>query len=310
MYRKRTDLALETRELHAEKGKADGISVTERQAGSIKITSMEISQAGERACGKAAGRYVTLEVGAVWRAEPEALETAATVLAEELRAMIPCGEGCVLAAGLGNRDITADSVGPKAAEGLLITRHIKAMDQRLFDKAGFGELAALASGVLGQTGMESAEIIAGVVDRIKPRCVVVIDALASRRLERLASTVQLSDTGICPGSGVSNHRAALNRETLGVPVISIGIPTVVDAGTLACDLLEELATEEGLWRDGPPAEELLKKLHRGAGKDLFVAPRDSDALTTGAAKLISAAINLAVHEGMTLKDLAEYQSGW
>lgn len=309
MYRKHTDLALETRELHAEKGKDDGLSVTERQVGDIRITAMEISPAGEALYGKAAGRYVTVEVGAVWRGQAEAFETAAKVLAGELKKLLPTGEGCVLVAGLGNRHITPDSVGPKAAEGLLVTRHIKDLDKALFEAEGFGELAALTAGVLGQTGMESAEIIAGAVERIKPRCVIAVDALASRRLERLASTVQLSDTGICPGSGVSNHRAALNRASLGVPVISMGIPTVVDAGTLAYDLLEELALEEGLSPDAPLLEKIVEGLQGGTGKNFFVSPKDSDSLAAGAAKLISSAINLAVHEGMTLSRLAEYQSG-
>ncbi len=309
MYRKRTDLALETRELHAEKGKNDGIDVNKRQVGGMVITTMEISPEGEAVYGKTAGRYVTLEVGAVWRAQPSAFETAATVLAKELQTMFPEGGGCVLVAGLGNRDITADSVGPKVVESLLVTRHIKRMDKGLFAEAGFGELAALAAGVLGQTGMESAEVLAGVVEKIKPRCVIVIDALASRRLERLASTIQISDTGICPGSGVSNHRAALTRETLGVPVISVGIPTVVDAGTLAFDLLEELALQEGFRPEAPILEKIVEGLQCGSGKDFFVTPKDSDALTSKAARLISTAINLAVHEGMTLKELAEYQSG-
>ncbi len=309
MYRKRTDLALETRELRAEKGQEDGIVITTRQAGGVKITAMEISPAGEEACGRTAGRYVTLEAGAVWRAEPEAFETAVSQLAKELRAMLPDGEGCVLVAGLGNREITADSLGPKVTDRLLVTRHIKLLEKELFASAGFGELAALASGVLGQTGMESAEIMAGVVKQIKPRCVIAIDALASRRLERLASTVQLSDTGIRPGSGVSNHRAAFNRETLGIPVISVGVPTVVDAGTLAFDLLEELADREGFSPDAATMEKIVEGLQCGTGKDFFVTPKDSDALTSGAARLISAAINLAVHEGMTQRELAEYQSG-
>ncbi len=309
MYRKRTDLALETRELHAPKGKEDGVTVTERQAGGVRITAMEISPAGEAFYGKAAGRYVTVEIGDVWRGRADAFESAATVLAEELKALLPPREGCVLAAGLGNRRITADSVGPKAVDGLLVTRHIRTLDEELFQTAAFGELAALTFGVLGQTGMESGEIVLGAVERIKPRCVIAIDALASRRLERLASTVQLSDTGICPGSGVSNHRAALNKETLGVPVISIGIPTVVDAGTLAYDLLEELALREGFSAEASLPEGLMEGLQGGKGKGFFVTPKDSDALAAGAARLISAAINLAVHEGMTLRELAEYQGG-
>ncbi len=302
MYKKRTDLALESRELYAEKGVKDGITVTERTVGGIHITCMHITPEGETHCGRQSGTYITVELGAVWRAKADAFETAASLLAEELRAMLPVGEGSVLVAGLGNEHITADSIGPRVVDRLLVTRHIKLLDKSLFGSAGFGELAAIASGVLGQTGIESAEIIKGIVERVRPRCVIAIDALASRRLARLASTVQLSDTGICPGSGVSNHRAALNKETLGVPVISIGIPTVVDAATLAFDLLEELAP------DSPMTEQIVQKLQGGTGKDFFVTPRDSDAIAMGASRLIAAAINLAVHDGMTLSELNEYQS--
>ena len=158
---------------------------------------------------------------------------------------------------------------------------------------------------MGQTGIESAEIIASIVSRIRPRCVIAIDALASRRLSRLGTTIQLSDTGICPGSGVANHRTALNKDTLGVPVISIGVPTVVDAGTLAHDLLEEFASREGI---RPDAERFLAEFQNGSRSDFFVTPRDSDALADSAARLISAAINLAVHDGMTLQELSKLQS--
>lgn len=300
MYKKRTDLALESRELHAQKGATDGITVTERTYGGIRVTNMRVTKEGEQHCGRPSGTYVTAEIGAVRRAEADAFETAANVLADEIRQMLPAGDGCVLVAGLGNEHITADSIGPRVVDRLLVTRHIKTMDEALFASAGFGELSAVAAGVLGQTGIESAEIIKGVVSHVKPRCVIAIDALASRRLARLANTVQLSDTGISPGSGVSNHRAPLNRETLGVPVLSIGIPTVVDACTLAYDLLEESDTDPAV------IERLIQKTQ--SGKDFFVTPRDSDALAEGASRLIASAINLAVHDGMTLQELNEYQS--
>ncbi len=300
MYKKRTDLAIESRELHAKQGADDGITVTERNVGDLRVTSMHISKEGEAYCGKQSGTYVTVEIGAVWRAEADAFATAANVLADELRQLLPKGGGCVLVAGLGNEHITADSIGPRVVNRLLVTRHIKKLDETLFASAGFGELSAIASGVLGQTGIESAEIIQSITKHIRPRCCIAIDALASRRLARLASTVQLSDTGICPGSGVSNHRTALNKETLGVPVLSIGIPTVVDARTLAYDLLEESIA------DAAQIEQIADKLQHG--KDFFVTPRDSDAIAAGASRLIAAAINLAVHDGMTLQELNEYQS--
>ena len=318
MYQKRTDLALETRELHAKPGKPDGIESEEREENGIRITTMRVSPDGAangKAAGKPAGTYVTLDIGPVWDpgAQRGSMDAAASVLAEELRKLLPKemspgGRGCVLVAGLGNDRITPDSIGPRVVSGVLVTRHIRVLDQSLFESAGFGELAAIAPGVLGQTGVESAEIIRSVAERIRPSCVIAIDALASRRLSRLASTVQLSDTGICPGSGVSNTRTALSKETLGVPVISIGIPTVVDAGTLAYDLLEELAEKEGYPADLPVFDKVVEKLLDGAGKDFFITPRDSDTIASAAAGLIAAGINLALHDRLTPEEIKEYLS--
>lgn len=311
MYQKRTDLALETRELHAEPGKPDGILTEEREVNGIHVTAMRVLPGGEaQAGGKPAGTYVTLDIGSVWDpgTQSDAFTAAASVLAEELRRLLPKERGCVLVAGLGNDRITPDSIGPRVVSGVLVTRHIRVLDQSLFESAGFGELAAVAPGVLGQTGIESAEVIRSVAESIRPSCVIAIDALASRRLSRLASTVQLSDTGICPGSGVSNTRTALSRETLGVPVLSIGVPTVVDAGTLAYDLLEELAEKEGYPADLPVFDKVVEKLLDGAGKDLFITPRDSDTIAAGASRLIAAGINLALHDKLSPDEIDEYLS--
>ena len=315
MYQKRTDLALETRELHAKPGKTDGIVTEEREEKGIHVTAMRVLPGGETHANKPAGTYVTLDVGPVWGpgAENDAMMAAASVLAVELRKLLPKetppkGRGCVLVAGLGNDRITPDSIGPRVVSGVLVTRHIRVLDQSLFESAEFGELAAVAPGVLGQTGIESAEIIRSVAESIRPSCVIAIDALASRRLARLATTVQLSDTGICPGSGVSNTRTALSKETLGVPVISVGVPTVVDAGTLAYDLLEELAEKEGYPADLPMFDKVVEKLLDGAGKDFFITPRDSDAIAAGASRLIAMGINLALHDRLTPEEIAEYLS--
>lgn len=311
MYQKRTDLALETRELHAKPGKPDGILSEEREENGVHVTAMRVLPGGEeQAGGKPAGTYITVEIGDVWNlgTQTDAFVEAASVLAKELRRLLPQERGCVLVAGLGNDRITSDSIGPRVVNGVLVTRHIRVLDKSLFESAGFGELAAVAPGVLGQTGIESAEIIRSVVERIHPSCVIAIDALASRRLSRLASTVQLSDTGICPGSGVSNTRTALSGETLGIPVISIGVPTVVDAGTLAYDLLEELAEKEGYPADLPMFDKVVEKLLTGAGKDFFITPRDSDTIASGASRLIAAGINLALHDKLTPDEIAEYLS--
>ncbi len=185
-------------------------------------------------------------------------------------------------AGLGNRDITPDAVGPHAVENTMVTRHLV---QQLPDQFGsFRQVTAVAAGVLGTTGMETQEMIRGVVEQVRPSGVIAVDALASRALNRVCSTVQITDTGIVPGSGVANSRAALNRETLGIPVIAVGVPTVVDAGTLAADV----ATEAG--QKDLDSEALAK-----FGGSLMGTPRDIDARVADMAKVIGYGINLALH---------------
>lgn len=298
MFEKRTDLALEVREL---RGEDSGITVEETEREGILITTATISTGeGERASGKSAGKYITLEIGKIWSKDKTAFEKIANLLAGEIIKLLPQEQGCVLVAGLGNEEITPDSLGPRTVKSLLVTRHISSLDPFLFQNAGFGCVAAISPGVLGQTGIETAEIIKSICQSIKPKCVILIDSLASRRLSRLATTVQLSDTGISPGSGVSNKRVELNKALLGAPVISIGVPTVVDAATLAYDLLEEHA--------GAPDEcfaEVVERLFASDGRNMFVTPKDNDVIARETAKLIAASINIAVHQ-MGISEINEY----
>ena len=192
--------------------------------------------------------------------------------------------------GLGNRAITPDAVGPKAADHTLVTRHLVTQVPEHF--AAFRSVSALAAGVLGTTGMESGEMVSALVEKIRPDCVVAVDALASRSLDRVCSTVQLADTGIVPGAGVGNARAALNAETLGVPVVAVGVPTVVDAATLALDVLSEAGRED-----------LDPEVLRGAGKGLIVTPKDIDAQVADLSKVIGFGINLALQPGLTVEDV-------
>ena len=194
------------------------------------------------------------------------------------------GRGLALVVGLGNRAITPDAIGPKVHEHTLVTRHLVEQIPEHF--GAFRPVASLSAGVLGATGMESGELVQAVCRRLKPACVVAVDALASRSLKRLCRTVQLSDTGIAPGSGVGNHRWALDRASLGVPVLAVGVPTVVDASTLAADLLgqEEL----------PPL---------GEGRDLLVTPKDIDSQVDDLAKVIGYGISLALQPGLDVADL-------
>ncbi len=298
MFEKRTDLALEVRELHGEES---GIDIEETEKNGITITTAFVnSQKGEEISGKPKGKYITLDVGKVWTFEPSRLELVAKTVADELDVLIPKEDGCVLVVGLGNEQITPDSIGPKTVKKLLITRHIKTIDSVLFNSAGFGCMSAISPGVLGQTGIESAEIIKNVVNGINPKCVILIDALASRRLNRLATTVQISDGGISPGSGVSNKRAELSEKVFGVPVISIGVPTVVDAATLAYDILEE---HNGKEDDGFAS--VVEKILSGEGRNMFVTPKDNDIIAVKIANLLAYAINMAVHK-MEIKEINQY----
>ena len=298
MFEKRTDLALEVHELH---GEDSGISITEFEKGGFDVTVAEVlNHEGEERSQKPMGKYITVDIGTLWRKDRGWFERAADLISDEIKSLLPKNHGCVLVAGLGNEDITPDSLGPRVVKKLLVTRHIKVIDNQLFVDAGFGCVAAIAPGVLGQTGIESLEIIKSVCKSVNPDCVIAIDSLASRRLQRLATTIQISDGGISPGSGVANRRPVLNESTLGVPVVSIGIPMVVDAATLAYDLLEEHSG-----KDDERFLAVIEKVLVGSGKDMFVTPKENDVIARESAKLLASSINIALHS-MSKKEIDEY----
>ena len=299
MYEIRTDLALEAHEINAQAGREDGIRTEEETIDGFLVTTVHVSEGeGERLAQKKAGTYINVDVGKSWLLASEGFAALVALLAGQLRRLFPSGfSGSALVVGLGNYDITADSIGPKAVEKVVVTRHLRTLNPQLYKSAGFGDLCAFAPGVLGQTGMESAEIVHSIVEAVRPALIVAIDALASRRLARLATTVQLCDTGIYPGAGVSNRRSELSKETLGVPVISIGVPTVVDAATLAYDLLGKDADEQA-------AAALLA----GDGKDMFVTLKESDVITKQTARLLGFAINRAFHGDMSVEEMEELLS--
>ena len=288
--KRRTDLALEAAQLWQESageaGTLPGVESEEATREGYPVTTVRIrDEAGARALGKPVGTYVTLELDGLARREEDAFGRAARALAAELGALLGLAPGApALVVGLGNRAITPDAIGPKVHEHTLVTRHLVEQIPEHF--GAFRPVASLSAGVLGTTGMESGELVQAVCRRLKPACVVAVDALASRSLKRLCRTVQLSDTGIAPGSGVGNHRWALDRASLGVPVLAVGVPTVVDASTLAADLLgqEEL----------PPL---------GEGRDLLVTPKDIDSQVDDLAKVIGYGISLALQPGLDVADL-------
>ncbi|MDR1734110.1 MAG: GPR endopeptidase [Oscillospiraceae bacterium] len=286
----RTDLALEMREAHS--GSFDGLHSREERHGQIKITRVEVtSQAGAKAIGKPVGIYVTLEFPSLDHL-PDLGEEAVELGVQQLRGLIPA-DGAVLCVGLGNDAITPDSLGPKTLEKILATRHISGEQAH---SVGVGELrpvACLVPGVLGRTGIESAELLQAAVEKLRPGCVIMIDALASRRLSRLGRTVQISTGGITPGSGVGNARAEISRGTLGVPVISIGMPCVVDAATLAVDLLSQ-GTE--ISRDD------IRATMEPDGEQMMVTPREVDLLIDRASKLIAMMVNLTLQPNLAPED--------
>lgn len=289
MLEKRTDLALEAAQAVADAAGLKDVEQTERTQDGVTVTVVELQtqEAAERV-GKPVGRYVTLDLGAVRRREKEGFQRACQTLAEELAKLLPEGTGTVLVVGLGNRAITPDAVGPLAHDHLLVTRHLIEQMPEIF--GSFRPVAAVSAGVLGTTGVESVELVRAVAEALRPDCVIAIDALAAGSMKRLCTTVQLADTGIAPGSGVGNCRKALNRESLGVPVIAVGVPTVVDVNTLARDVLEEAGK-------GDIEPEALGQ--SGA----FVTTRDIDERVAECAKLIGYAVNLAVQRGLSIEDV-------
>ena len=235
----RTDLALEVREDLTERGEElKGITVSEeeRYDGEVKITTVFIeTEAASKAMKKGKGKYLTIEVPFVtWEDEKER-ELITGVVADFIKALLTKEERkSVLVVGLGNREVTPDALGPQIVDNLCVNRHLVSERQEQ------NRISAVAPGVMAQTGIETAVLIKGIVEETKPTAVIALDALAARNIHRLNTTIQLSDAGISPGSGVGNHRHALNKESLGVPVVAIGIPTVVDAATIVNDTMNRL----------------------------------------------------------------------
>ena len=291
----RTDLAVEAEALQRKSGDLPGVRSVRERCGSFTVTTVEVlDERGEAALGKPVGRYVTLELDAFLRREENAFSEAAALLAQVLRGMLELeNNGSCLVVGLGNRSITPDAVGPDAVDFVLVTRHLTEQMPREF--GAFRPVSALCSGVLGTTGIESSDLVRAVVQRLRPDAVIVIDALASREPRRLCRTVQLSDTGIVPGSGVGNARQAISREVLGVPVIAVGVPTVVDAATLTLDLAAGAGADLG-------------SADFGEAGNMIVTPRDIDKYVRDAAKLIGYGLNLALHEGLTVEDVDMFLS--
>ncbi len=280
----RTDLALERHEVITSDS-VDGIESETFVENDITFTKIRVlNSTGEQSLGKPKGTYITAEIPSLV-AHSSAEESIIDSIGNQLRSLLP-EEGTILAVGLGNTQITPDAVGPQSIGMVLATRHISS---ELSESVGLGNLRPVAGfvpGVLGRTGVETAESVKGLVDAVRPAAVIVIDALAARRLKRLGNTVQMSDTGITPGSGVGNARSAIDRGSMGVPVISVGIPTVVDARTLVNDLTDD-----------------EQEISREENKKMIITPREIDLVVERASRIIGLSINKALQPHLSIDEV-------
>jgi len=325
MFKIHTDLALETREL-VQKGigrEIEGVEVEERKEfdDKIKITKVKINSIkGEAILQKPMGNYITIEADGLRDEDFEVQEQVSKILANELESLINVSQkSTVLVVGLGNWNVTPDSLGPKVVSKVLITRHLfefvpeKVKDRRI------RSVCAISPGVLGITGIETSEIISGIVQRIHPDLIIAIDALASRRLERISTAIQIADTGIVPGSGIGNERKGITKDSVGVPVVAIGVPMVVDAAIIANDaidlLIERLKNETD--RSSPlymllesiPDEDrfnLIKEVIFPYYGNLFVTPKDIDRIVENISTVIADGINMAIHPEVKENDEYRY----
>ena len=289
----RTDLAMEARELHPS---LSGVTEESEEHEGVAVTRIALTTDDAAArLEKRKGRYVTLDAPELSARPLDLFERVSRALSNELSRLMEGLGTCenVLVVGLGNRAITPDSLGPRVVESIYVTRHIK---QYMPDAlpGPVRAVSAVAPGVLGVTGVETMEIVRGVVEHCKPDLVIAVDALASRRAARISTTVQLTDAGISPGAGVGNNRTGLDRETLGVPVIAIGVPLVVFATTISQDTISLIADETGLHNDEERLKELAAKVIAEHIGELIVTPKEIDSIVADMTRIVADGINMAL----------------
>ncbi len=322
MFRIRTDLALETRELYREEKEQEipGVEVKQIEEDFATVTRVVVlNQQGSEIMGKPKGSYITLESPGLKKADPDLKDKVSQLLAKELVNLLPKKKNLkTLVVGLGNWDITPDALGPQVVSKVFVTRHMFEIYGKTED-ASMTSLSAISPGVMGTTGIETFEIIRGVVEKTKPDMVIAIDALASRKMERVNTTIQIATTGIHPGSGVGNKRKELSEETLGIPVFAIGVPTVVDAATLANDtiglVVDSFAKQANKGSEfynmlkGISEEEkyhLIREVLDPYSANVIVTTKDIDKIIVDISQVIANAINISVHPGIDLKDVNRY----
>lgn len=321
----RTDLAIEAREL-ATAGNAEatdaleGVEVKTKETLDYFLTHVRIySDEGSQRMGKPKGEYITLESEKLKENDIDCHEKIIRILSESIRSLVPLGkEDCILVAGLGNWNITPDALGPKVVSKILVTRHLQGTLPEEIEKT-VRPVAAVSPGVMGITGIETGEILKGIIEKLHPSLLIAIDALAARRSNRINAAIQLSDTGVTPGAGVGNKRMTLNKETLGIPVIAIGVPTVVDAATLVNDTMDRILaemmqqTEKGtaFYQTLQSLEteekyQMITEILDPYTGNLFVTPKEVDAVIDRLANIIANAVNIAIHPGITMDDINKY----
>lgn len=311
MFNFRTDLASERRDIYQKanqvEGEIDGIeSEKEEIDENLKVERVKITnENGEKAIGKPVGNYITIDIQKLKIAQEEEIKKASEVLSNELRKIIDSHidkQGEILVVGLGNIYVTPDALGPKVINNIEVTRHIINYLPQYVEE-GTRMVSAISPGVLGTTGIETVEILKGIVDNIHPKLVIVIDALASRSIERISSTVQISDTGIVPGAGVGNTRSEISQKTLGIPVVAIGIPTVVETAVLVNDCLDLFIKK---LQDEAKSNDYLNKLKEEDNYaeikealvpndyNLIVTPKEIDDLIENMSDIVAQGINASV----------------
>lgn len=318
MYSIRTDLALENREINKEHTR--GIHIEKEEEASFVITRIKvINEEGSRDLRKPIGNYITIDIPGLNKSDEDLKDEISQVLAKEIKLLGKTKEDSkVLIVGLGNWNITPDSLGPKVVDRVLVTRHIFVNYNKEIDETVVS-VAALSPGVMGITGIETGEIIKGVVEKIEPDLIIAIDALASRKMDRVSTTIQISDTGINPGAGVGNNRMEFSEKTMGVPIIAIGVPTVVDAATIVNDtldlIIDSLKSEANvgsefynLLSDINSEEKyiLIQEVLKPYMKNLIVTPTDIDVVIEDVSIIIANGLNIALHPGIDLEDVNRY----
>lgn len=301
----RTDLAMEC--MGEGSAPMEGVTMETEQVGDIKLTRIRIeSDQAEKELGKSKGEYITLENRQLFKCNTKQQRAMAKLIAKSVLGMLP-PEGEVLVVGLGNRNVTADALGTRVVERMLVTRHLRhAMNEETRGK--LRGVSAIAPGVLGLTGIETAELCKGLVEHVKPTSVVAIDALAAFESERICTTIQITDTGIEPGSGVGNHRLGLTEQTLKVKVIAIGVPMVVYASTIARDAMARLIEEYQIMPDKhrEATATLLRQVSEGLMGDMVVTPREVDEMVLTVAEILSSGLNQALHPDLDTAALHTY----